>query len=84
MIKCKANVDAIKKAIQICGGNRRLSEKGNISYAAIIDWKSGRISPNPLSCLKIESATDGVVTRREILPDYPWDTFESQVNKKGQ
>ena len=76
MVKPKANVEAIRKAIELCGGNRKLSIKAGVSYPAIIEWKSGRISPNPLSCIKIEAATEGKVTRRDILPDYPWDRFK--------
>jgi DNA-binding transcriptional regulator YdaS (Cro superfamily) len=84
MSKTKANIEAIRKAVQICGGNMKMSTKYGISYASIVHWKNGRIAPNPVSCLKIETATGGAVTRRDILPDYPWDEFESQVNKKGQ
>ena len=73
MSKQIASIDAIKKAIDIVGGNTQLSLKANISYQSIIDWKSGRKSPTPLNCIKIEKATDGKVNRREILPEFPWD-----------
>lgn len=76
MSKQIASIDAIKRAIDIVGGNTQLSLKANISYQSIIDWKSGRKSPTPLNCIKIEKATDGAVNRREILPDFPWEETE--------
>jgi DNA-binding transcriptional regulator YdaS (Cro superfamily) len=75
MSKQIASIDAIKKAIDIVGGNTQLSLKANISYQSIIDWKSGRKAPTPLNCIKIEKATDGKINRREILPEFPWDEF---------
>lgn len=76
MMKFKGNVEAIRKAIEMCGGNRKFSHKTGISESSIVDWKAGRKAPNPLSCIKIEEAVDGKITRQEILPDYPWDKFK--------
>jgi DNA-binding transcriptional regulator YdaS (Cro superfamily) len=73
MAKPKANVEAIRKAIEMCGGNRKFSHKTGISESAIVEWKSGRISPSPLNCIKIEKAVEGKITRYDIIPDYPWD-----------
>lgn len=66
------NKEALQKAIDLLGGVSSLSNKSKISYQSIIDWRSGRKSPSTDSCIKIEEATNGKVTRQEILPDFPW------------
>lgn len=77
MVKLKGNLEAIRKAIEICGGNRKFSHKTGISESSIVDWKAGRRTPNPLSCIKIEEAVEGKITRYDLLPDYPlWDKFK--------
>jgi DNA-binding transcriptional regulator YdaS (Cro superfamily) len=73
MARYEANIDKIKEAIEILGGMVSLSKAIKISYQSVLDWKSGRRSLSPESCIKIEKATEGKVNRREILPDYPWD-----------
>jgi DNA-binding transcriptional regulator YdaS (Cro superfamily) len=72
-LKHKANLEAIKKAVEIAGGNTQLSLKANISYQAIVDWKSGRKAPSIESCIKIEKATEGQINRKDLLPDFPWE-----------
>lgn len=73
MSKQRANVESILRAIEIVGGITALSLKANISYQSVIDWKSGRKTPTPTNCQKIEKATEGQVKAQDILPDYPWE-----------
>ena len=69
----KQDVKAILKAIEVAGGAKELAIKLGVSYQSILDWKNLRRVPSHLSCLKIEKATEGVVNRKNILPDYPWE-----------
>ena len=68
----KCDTEALKKAIQIAGGANALSSKVGVSYQTVLNWKNGRNSMNPFNCIKIEEAVNGEVTRKEILPNYPW------------
>jgi len=76
MSKQKANLEMIKKAIDILGGLTKLSKNANVSYQSVVDWKGGRKTPSPISCQKIEKATDGKVKAKDILPDYPWEELK--------
>jgi DNA-binding transcriptional regulator YdaS (Cro superfamily) len=69
----KQDVKAILKAIEVAGGAKELAIKLGVSYQSILDWKNLRRVPSHLNCLKIEKATEGVVNRKNILPDYPWE-----------
>ena len=73
MSKYHANLEYIKKAIEIAGGIQQLSVKADVSYQSILEWKSGRKTPTPTNCQKIEKGTNGEVKAEEILPDYPWE-----------
>ncbi len=72
MSKYEVNKEVLQKAIDMLGGISALAEKSKISYQSIIDWRSGRKAPSAESCIKIEIATDGTISRKDILPDFPW------------
>lgn len=67
------NVLSIEEAIKIIGGAEKLARKIEVSYQTVLNWKNGFAVPTSLNCAKIERATNGVVRREDILPDYPWD-----------
>ena len=72
MARQTLNVENLQKAIDILGGVSALSLKSKISYQSILDWRSGRKAPSVESCIKIEHATEGQVSRKDLLPDFPW------------
>ena len=72
MARYYANIEKLKEAIHLLGGNMKFSQTAIIPYQSLMDWQSGRKSPSPENCKKIEKATGGKVTRQEILPDFPW------------
>lgn len=76
----KANLESLKKAIELLGSVTKFSLDVGISYQTAMSWKHGRRVPSPLYCLKIETLTEGKVKARDILPDYPWDEL-SNVRK---
>ena len=76
MYKIKCNIEALKEAIEIAGGMQQLANKIDVSYQSILNWKSGRSTLSPLNCVRIEEALNGQVTRKDILPDYPWEQFK--------
>ena len=70
------NVASINKAIEIIGGAEKLARKIESSYQTVLNWKNGFAVPSVLNCVKIERATEGQVTRNDILPNYPWDDLK--------
>lgn len=68
--------EAIQKAIDAAGGAKELAAKIGVSYKSVLDWKNGRTGITIPNCIKIEKATDCQVTRKDILPDYPWDELK--------
>lgn len=73
MPRYETNFTKLNEAIEIAGGVGALSSKSKISYQSIIDWRSGKKSPSPISCKKIEKTLEGAIKAEDILPDYPWD-----------
>ncbi|RZI45105.1 transcriptional regulator [Candidatus Finniella inopinata] len=72
MARQNLNIEKLQNAIELVGGISALSSKSKISYQSIIDWRSGRKAPSVESCIKIEQATDGKISRKDLLPDFPW------------
>jgi DNA-binding transcriptional regulator YdaS (Cro superfamily) len=71
-----ANKEFILKAIEIAGGANQLAKKVGVSYKTVLDWKNGRTGITIVNCIKIEKATEGKVSRKDILPNYPWDDLK--------
>ena len=76
MYKIKSNIEALKKAIEEAGGMQELAKKIGVSYQTILNWKSERSSISPVNCVRIEEATHGKVSRKEILPGYSWEEMK--------
>lgn len=64
--------DTIKKAETLLGGRSKLAELVGVSYKTASDWANGRSGMSALNASKIETLTDGKITKKEILPDFPW------------
>lgn len=76
MYKLKCNIKALKRAIEEVGSMQNLANKVGVSYQTILNWKSSRSSISPHNCVKIEEATSGKVSRKNILPEFPWDELK--------
>jgi DNA-binding transcriptional regulator YdaS (Cro superfamily) len=72
----KTSADAIKKAVEIVGGKQQLAKIVGVTYKTILDWTSGRSGITLYNALKIEKATKGQITAKEILPSFPWDDLK--------
>lgn len=81
MYGLKCNQEALKKAIEIAGGMQPLATKIDVSYQSILNWKSGRTNISPFTCMKIEEALNGAVTKEEILPDYSWNKVSKEKGR---
>lgn len=66
------NIEAIKKAIEIMGSGEKLARKLEVTSTTIQNWKSGLSVPSATNCILIEKATNGIVKRNDILPEYDW------------
>ena len=76
MSKLKCNVVALEGAIREAGTMQQFAVKVGVSYQTVLNWKSSRSSISPHNCVKIEEATEGKVSRKDILPDFPWDQMK--------
>lgn len=74
--KDRQNTEAIKKAIEIFGSMEKLSAAIGGNQASVYKWVHDKAVPTPLSCMKIEKATKGQVTKEEIRPDFDWKNFK--------
>lgn len=70
------NVEAIKKAAEVCGSLSKLAISIGVNYTSAFNWAHGKTVPSPLSCMKIEKATRGQVKKEEIRPDFDWKRFK--------
>jgi DNA-binding transcriptional regulator YdaS (Cro superfamily) len=65
-----AQIDSIKRAIQIVGSQGAMAERLNLkSQGTISQWVTKRRPLPAKHCLKIEAMTEGVITRYELRPD---------------
>ena len=62
-------MQALKQAIEQVGGVRRLSVVADIAPQTIYSWLAGTRRMSPEMALRVERATGGHVTRRDLLPE---------------
>ncbi|MEJ1414263.1 MAG: Cro/CI family transcriptional regulator [Candidatus Sedimenticola sp. (ex Thyasira tokunagai)] len=63
----------IKKAVDLFGSQKLLADACGVSQPAVFKWLSGsRIKPE--NAAMVERVTAGKVTRRDLLPDFPWES----------
>lgn len=70
------NIEAIKKAAEICGSLSKLALDVGANYGSAFKWMHGKAVPSPLYCMKIEKATKGQVKKEDIRPDFDWGRFK--------
>jgi DNA-binding transcriptional regulator YdaS (Cro superfamily) len=63
---------AIDRAIELAGGLQALADSCGVKYQAVQKWRKNRVPPERAG--RIEEVTQGQVTRRDLCPDFPWDT----------
>ncbi|MEN9806173.1 MAG: putative antitoxin of bacterial toxin-antitoxin system, YdaS/YdaT [Pseudomonadota bacterium] len=62
-------MDALKQAIETAGGVRRLAAAADIAPATIYAWLAGDRRMSARFALRVEKATKGAVTRKQLLPE---------------
>lgn len=70
------NIEAIKKAAEICGSLSKLAIAIEANYSSAFKWAHGKAVPSPLNCMKIEKATRGQVKKEDIRPNFDWKRFK--------
>lgn len=63
---------SVKSAITVVGTQRELARLCGVAQQTVSDWLRGKVNPSPRKAVAIEHATEGQVTRRDVLPDFPW------------
>lgn len=68
----KSNTKALREAIKIVGSQEKLAEKLGITQGAVSHWfnKNKGVAPPVEYVPAIEEATNGVVTRFDLRPDF--------------
>jgi len=74
-------VEEVKKAVEVLGGRVAMSRALNVSYQTISDWVNDKKTPSLDNCIRIESATEGKIKARDILPPSSYDPWEN-INKE--
>lgn len=81
-----AMMTQLKNAIEICGGQTALAKAIGVQQPNIWNWlhRAGGVVPAEY-CLKIESATNGEVTRYDLRPDVfgPAPSNSKQTQKEA-
>lgn len=78
MVSFKFNNDAFLKAVESGGGFTKVAKDIGVSYQTMLNWKNGRNSMSPENCEKLVKVTNYVVTKEQIMPNYPWADLEKQ------
>lgn len=61
--------EAIKRAIEIAGGQSALAIRCGVTQPAVHKWATGKSRPDAITAQKIEAATNGEVSRIDLRPD---------------
>lgn len=62
---------ALTKAIRLGGGISEFARKLGVRYQAVQKWR--RIGVTSERAAEIEILLNGAVSRRDLLPTFPWD-----------
>ena len=65
-------LEALKKAISIVGGQRKLAQICGVSQAAVSKWLNGISKIGEDKAILIEQALNGLVTCEDLRPDVNW------------
>lgn len=63
------NTDAIKRAVELVGGQTAMARQLGVSQGLIWHWCVGRLKVRAERCGDIEVATGGQVTCHDLRPD---------------
>lgn len=73
-------MDPIKKAAEVIGSQRKLSEILGVTPGAVSQWMGGNV---PIShCVAIEKATNGAVRCEDLRPDVDWAYLRNSTKTK--
>jgi len=65
-------MNAIQKAIEICGGPAKVAALLHVTTQAVCFWRDGKRGLPAEHCPVIERATDGQVSCEDLRPDVDW------------
>lgn len=63
------NNTSVEKAIKIVGGGAKLARLVGVKAPTVSQWLKYTRPVPPIRCIAIESATGGIVSRRDLRPD---------------
>lgn len=65
------------------GKTKELADKLKTAHSTVSRWVTGAREVPLGRAPEIESATNGVVTRQELRPDFPWNALVPQRHKSN-
>lgn len=68
-------LEALKKAISIVGGQRKLAQICGVSQAAVSKWLNGISKIGEDKAILLEQALNGLVTCEDLRPDVNWSVI---------
>lgn len=73
-----SNMDALERAVEICGSQAALAAKLNLRQSHVSMWKARGNVPAEY-CPSIERATDGRVRCEQLRPDVAWEVLREHA-----
>jgi len=68
-------LEALRKAISIVGGQRKLAQICGVSQAAVSKWLNGISKIGEDKAILLEQALNGLVTCEDLRPDVNWSVI---------
>ena len=62
-------MESIKEAIEYFGSGKKLAESVGVTDEAVSRWLNGNAKPSYTNAKKIETVTNGKVSRHDLRPD---------------
>jgi DNA-binding transcriptional regulator YdaS (Cro superfamily) len=73
--------EAVGKAAKVLGSQAALAAQLGVEPPTVNQWFNGKRPVPRARAIEIEQATNGGVSRRDLCPDFPWDSPKPKKNK---
>ncbi|GLS27761.1 transcriptional regulator [Marinibactrum halimedae] len=70
------NNQHVKRVAKIIGTQVELAKRLGVKPATVNQWVTGVRRVPPIRAVQMEDITDGVVSRIDLCPNFPWQTLE--------
>ena len=71
------SAEAAKEASRLLGSQAEMARRLNVAAPTVNQWCSGERAVPAKRALQIEVLTNGVVSRVDLCPSFPWNQIDS-------